>query len=153
MHRRWMLGVFTGAMMTVLAGCTGGPVEDPDDEDPDDDPTPTLQQVRIDSTDCERPESATISFDAANHQVSVRGCVTGRNTCHYPEVASAGYADGKFELRIVTEDQSDEGEMCAQVLTDRGYLAMADFDGGVPSEVEVIHDDVHGRAIVATGSR
>ena len=153
MHRRRMLGVLGSTAATLVVGCTGTPTDDPDDADMNKDPTPDLEQVRIDLADCESPESASVSFDRADEQVIVQGCVTGETACHYPEVESAGYDDEVFRIVVAPEFQADEDEACAQVLTDRGYRAEAIFEGDVPREVEIVHDDVHGRAIVATASR
>lgn len=161
--RRRMLALLGATAATFAAGCTSNPTDEPDDDEPDENPTPSLEHLRLWGADCESQESATVSFHPANEQVIVNGCVTGATACHYPEVASAGYVEGVFQLVVVLEYQGpdpgqesnhgDEDEACAQVLTDRGYRAEVNFDGGVPSEVEVVHEDVHGRAIITTASR
>ena len=153
MRRRRMLAVVSATVATFAAGCIDTPTDDPDDDDMNEDATPRLEQVRLDPADCESPESASVSFEQADERVIVHGCVTGETACHYPEVESAGYEDGVFRLVVFTDFQADEDEACAQVLTDRGYKVEATFDGGVPREVEVVHDDTHGRATVATASR
>ncbi|GAB6879274.1 hypothetical protein JCM17823_15480 [Halorubrum gandharaense] len=157
MDRRQLLGLCSAAAATVAAGCVRAPTTDPDrpanGDAPTGDPTPDLRQVRIDLAPCANSGSASVTFDRAAGQVVVRGCVTGETACHYPEVASAGYDGEVLQLVVAPEYQADDDEACAQVLTDRGYRVEATFDGDAPRDVEIVHDDVHGREFVATATR
>jgi len=97
--------------------------------------------------DCEESGVATIEY--ANNQAVITGCVEGHNGCAEPIVRSAGDEDGTFRIVIGEADLSDSETLCTQQIVQRGYELTIEYNDP-PSAIEVIHDDVGGREIVAT---
>jgi hypothetical protein len=166
MRRRDVLTGLAAAVAVGTAGCAGGTGGGGADANADaDEPTGTATPTDAgtaptvaDSTlravdDC--PDEATVAFDEGASAVAVGGCVTGRNGCAEPSMAGATYDADADRLRVVvtTVDDADEGTVCTQALTPRGYEATVTFDGGLPGSVVVVHDDAEGRREVAAATR
>ena len=146
MERRTFL-TGTAGLLAATAGCVGGAPETPDDG-PATTETPSQPSISARSLEpreeCDQAGSATIS--AENDTVTVEGCIVGKNGCMVPTLGSATYDVDADELtvRVVTEDESDEGEMCTQQIVHRGYRATVEFEGGLPGTTTVVHDGAEG---------
>lgn len=135
---------------------TDGTTTDDSETDPAGTPPegqPPLIDATLSERDCESPGEASIDVRAGDREIQVRGCVVGNTGCHIAAIEAADYGSGgPFRIVVAAIDDSGPDELCTQVLTERGYLITARFDGGVPDRLEVVHDDVNGRATVAERS-
>jgi hypothetical protein len=97
-----------------------------------------------------RTDQASIDFDEDAGQVTVTGTITGSDMCHTAALEAADHDTdaGRLSVAVVTVDESEEGEMCAQSLVEIDYEAVFTFDGAIPTEVGVSHD---GRAVTGAG--
>ena len=148
MERRTFITA-TAGLLAATAGCVGGAPETPDDGPATTaTPTPAAPAITARSLEpreqCDQAGGATIS--AADGAVTVDGCIVGKNGCMVPALESATYDADADELtvRVVTEDQSDEDEMCTQQIVHRGYRVTVEFAGGLPGTTTVIHDGAEG---------
>jgi hypothetical protein len=98
-------------------------------------------------------EKATVSFDSEATSVTVRGTTTGADSCHLARLTASEYAADSGELTLTVETYAASEGPCTECLTEIDYEATADFDGGLPERVVVIHDSRGGRQEVATASR
>lgn len=138
---------------------TASPTADDATDSPGDDPTdsPTERPTSTPETTPDSRELTDRSFevrdrscgdgtnrasvDRGDDRVVVEGTIDGRNGCYTAELAQARYDDGGDELTVdVRSDESDEGGMCTQCITDIDYRATFEFDGGTPDVVTVRHD-------------
>jgi hypothetical protein len=87
----------------------------------------------------------------ASEVVTVAGTVVGETGCHGAGIADAAVdGAGGFRVVVAAVDRSAPDRLCTQSLTAVGYELEARFDGGVPGDVAVVHDDARGRETVAT---
>lgn len=89
-----------------------------------------------------------VQFD--DDTVVVLGCVRGSNGCHEPHLRGTVLKGKTLFVTVASVDTSGSMEACTDVLVENGYEVVARFDDGLPSRVEVIHDDMDGRRTVAT---
>lgn len=85
--------------------------------------------------------------------VVVSGCVRGSNGCHAPHLRGTVLKGEMLSVTVASVDTSESMEVCTDVLVENGYEVVARFDGGLPSRVEIVHDDMDGRRTVATVER
>lgn len=168
MRRRDVLAL-VAAGTTGLAGCTGAgpagpgsespePTDSPTDS-PSDSPTgspspsPTETPTPVTVTDREfevlgvecgsDAESAAVSHDSTGDstgRVTVRGVVTGNDTCHSARLVGASVTEE--HLRVAVESyvpEEDEGKACAECLVDIDYRATIVYEGDGPFDVVVEH--------------
>jgi len=117
---------------------------------------PDLRSTDLVEVDAESVGSAaTIDGEAAvafaPDEVAVAGTVVGETGCHGAAIADVTVDDeGAFRVVVAAVDRSEPNRLCTQSLTAVGYELEAQFDGGVPETVAVVHDDARGRETVAT---
>jgi len=102
--------------------------------------------------DCEEAGTAIIEFADTEPEATITGCVTGHNGCSEPVIDSVRDEDGSFRIVIGEQDLSPE-TLCTQQTVQRGYELRITFVSELPAVIEVVHDDVDGRAVVATADR
>lgn len=120
----------------------------PEDDETGDGGQPTLVDTTLSSNDCVDVE---VTFHAET--VEVVGCVQGNNSCHEPKVEGSRLDGDTYVLTIKSEDTSEMGEACLDVITHNGYQVTATFEDGLPAEVEVNHSDMKGDGTVTTVER
>ncbi|WP_363467690.1 hypothetical protein [Halogeometricum borinquense] len=105
--------------------------------------TPAVHDTSLSALDsC--PE---VALNVDDDTVVCRGCVRGKNACTIAVLDEATYDADADELRVVvaTEEDREEGTMCAQVIQELGYEVSVTFDGGLPGTVTLVEDDVDGQ--------
>lgn len=102
---------------------------------------------------CEAAGTATIEFADTEPEATITGCVMGHNGCAEPVVESVRDEDETFHFVIGEADLSDSETICTEALVQRGYELQLSFVPELPATIEVVHDDVDGRAVVATADR
>lgn len=159
MKRRTLLATLAALSTGAVAGCAGG-ADGPSDSNgttPTDTPTdtPTTRPARREATlsregDCDESTVGSASVAFGDTFVDVEGCLTARDGCHYPALASASYEDDRFRIVVEEVDESEPDELCTEAIEYRAYGVEATFDGGTPKTVEVVHETAQGRETVAT---
>ncbi|MFC5368524.1 hypothetical protein [Salinirubrum litoreum] len=163
MRRRELLSTVGVAVGTALAGCVGsgpdtGTGDDSDgdsggSEDTSTPATPSMTGQRLTELD-ECPENGSASVAWGETDVTVTGCLTGRNGCSVPVLGSAEYDAAADELAVtVTTEEDDAGGACTQALTDLGYEATMTFENGLPDRVVVTHETMGETTTAADASR
>ena len=112
--------------------------------------TPSLAGTGIETTgtDSEAANEALVTFDEA--AVTVEGTITAPNPCHEAAVQRAVYNESDDELRLVVETaQTDTDTLCTQVISGVAYTLTAEFDGGLPGNVVVVHEGASETTTVA----
>jgi hypothetical protein len=97
-------------------------------------------------------ETASVSVDSDAALVSVSGTTSGANTCYRARIANSSYDEGADEFELVMEAYDANDGACAECVTELDYEATADFEGGLPGSVVVVHDSRGTRRTVATAS-
>lgn len=146
MRRRQVLA---GASMALLAGCLtdgGSPSNGGTSPPPGETTTPTPEVdntfLKIPNSGCgEITERADVSADEDALRVIVDGTTSAPSACYTARLADAAYDADADELRVTIEtyDSSEEGEACAQCITELDYVATAEFSGALPGSVVVVH--------------
>lgn len=98
-------------------------------------------------------ETATVSFDSEATRASVRGTTTGADSCRLARLATSKYDAESGELTLTVETYAASEGPCTECLTEIDYEATADFGGGLPERVVVVHDSRGGSREVTTASR
>jgi ABC-type glycerol-3-phosphate transport system substrate-binding protein len=98
-------------------------------------------------------ESAIVSFSSEETRVVVQGTTTGADSCRFARLAASEYDADTGELALTVETYAASEGPCTECLVEIEYEAMADFEGGLPERVVVVHDSQGGRREVATASR
>ncbi|WP_224270143.1 hypothetical protein [Haloprofundus salinisoli] len=178
MNRRTLLARTAALAAVGVAGCTtdgttddtgnggdnstgNGGTDDTDDETTDDgstddgsdgETTELVDQTFERTGDCEHAGSATVTRDGQT--AVVEGCIRGRNGCAVAVLDDVQYdaAEDRLAVVVATEIDQDDDEVCSQALVSRGYRVRAEFDGGTPGTVDVVHDGVDGRTTVTTSN-
>ncbi|WP_256287746.1 hypothetical protein [Halobellus inordinatus] len=161
MLRRTVLSGLAVALPTAVAGCTSSEQATPGTDtangatETDTPPSSTVTTNHITATlipraKCPEPGAATVSF-GDDGEISVVGCVVGKNACTVPRLQDTTYdADtGDVTVVVAAVEEREEDEACAEVLTNLGYEVDIETSGTAPTGVEVVHDDVDGRRTVA----
>lgn len=145
-----------------MAGCVEGGdsfSEPRDDNSPiaTPTPTPTPDDVQTDasllSATLRERDCTAVEVQFGEDSVTVLGCVRGNNGCHEPHLRATELTGRHLSVTIASVDTSGAMEACTDVLVQNGYEVALRFDGGTPSSVEIIHDDMDGRRTVATVER
>ncbi|MFB6090764.1 MAG: hypothetical protein ABEJ97_06860 [Halobellus sp.] len=166
MRRRTVLAG-ASAILPLLAGCTGssdGGATTTTDETDTDDPEPTtdggtaggqdlVSGSLVPREECPTPGEATVEL--GDGSATVRGCVVGKNGCTVPRLLDLTLdADtGVATVVVAAVEEREEGEACTEALVNLGYEVRVDSGGATLSGVEVVHDDVNGRRVVADVTR
>ncbi|SHG49712.1 hypothetical protein [Halobaculum gomorrense] len=154
MHRRRVLEGMVPAGVTLLAGCTGDrgtAGESGTDEVPTESSTPAPDEggdrPRITARSFTRTgdagepgEAASVAFD--DEAVTVWGIISGRNSCMQASLGAIEYAPDTDELRVRVETIREGGGVCTQQIVYRGYEAVAEFAGGLPTAVVVEYESM-----------
>ena len=145
MRRREMLA---GASVALFGGCLSSPSGVPSDPGTSSAPDTTAEMPSVKRTRFELQgagcgtirERADVSVNEETLTVTVDGTTSAQNACYSARLADATYDEDAGELRITIEtyDASDEG-VCAQCITELDYVATAEFTGGLPERVVVVH--------------
>ena len=173
MYRRIVGRTAAAVAVTSLAGCFSveGPFEEestenntttePDDTMANETPTETdvIDNDRVAAStltrtgDCSEAGVATVTFSDADPELTVSGCLRGHNGCAQPVVDSASETDDSVRIVMGEADLSGPDTFCTEALVQRGYELHLRFMTELPSTIEVVHDDVDGRTVVATADR
>lgn len=83
------------------------------------------------------------SVERDSNHVTVRGTISGRNSCFTAELERATYDADASELTVAVRSFSEatEGEACGQCLVDIDYRARVSYDAPDPETVTVLHND------------
>lgn len=83
------------------------------------------------------------SVERDSNHVTVRGTISGRNSCFTAELERATYDADASELTVAVRSFSEatEGEACGQCLVDIDYCARVSYDAPDPETVTVLHND------------
>lgn len=83
------------------------------------------------------------SVERGSGRLTVRGTISGRNSCFTAELERVTYGAGASELTVGARSFSDatEREACGQCLVDIGYRARVSYDAPDPETVTVLHND------------
>ncbi|MFW5978034.1 MAG: hypothetical protein ACOCP2_02205 [Halohasta sp.] len=103
--------------------------------------------------DCSETGTATVTFGDDDPEAAVSGCLTGHNGCAEPVVDSLTETDDGVRIVMGEADLSDAETACTEALVQRGYELHLEFSTELPSTIEIVHDDVDGREVVATADR
>lgn len=148
MQRRTVLAT-AGTLAAIVSGCitdgTGGTETNGNGTVS---PTPTQEDPEIEDRSFEVQDSgcgeglsdATIRYD--DRTVVVEGTIDGANGCYTAELDRATY-DGEADrltVVVVRVEQSPNGA-CVQCIIDIDYEARVSFEGELPGETVVRHDD------------
>jgi hypothetical protein len=142
--------MLAGTAVALLAGCLwtgdGSPSDGETSPPPGETTTPTPE---IDNTFLKLPnsacgavtEQADVSADESELRVIVDGTTSAESQCYTARLADATYDGDADELRVTVEtyDASDDGESCAQCITELDYVVTAEFRGALPGSVVVVH--------------
>ena len=153
MNRRELL-TRTGALLgTVsLGGCLSRyGVPDGDGEGTDRPATLVDESFKITNAGCgQQTSEATVAFE--NGSVVVTGTIPGSNACYVAKLADASFdpEESALDVTVASVDDSGENEVCADCITEIGYEATFEFDGGLPATVTVVHEAMGESKTVAT---
>jgi hypothetical protein len=171
MRRRKLLSTVGAAVGTALAGCTasgpdpGTAADSMGDGDSNggssgDDSgtgnagtTPSMTEQSLAEIDgCPEQNGASVSWGETD--VTVTGCIVGRDGCAVPALGSAEYDAEADELAVtVTTEDGNSGGVCTQALTDLGYEATMAFENGLPGRVVVTHESMGETTTAADSER
>lgn len=123
----------------------GNETDEKDEVDNRDDPSASFVGAEFEVLDDKsgtRGDEVSIAFDEENLTATVEGSVFGRNSCYTAGLGGSEYdkEDASLLLSIETFDNSDEREVCMQVITEIGYRTVATFENELPRRVTVEHD-------------
>ncbi|SNZ12074.1 hypothetical protein SAMN06269185_1482 [Natronoarchaeum philippinense] len=105
-------------------------------------------QIETTGTDSEATHEAVVTFDEGS--VTVDGTITAPTPCHDAAVQRAAYDESGDKLRFVVETvQTDTDMLCTQVISGVAYTLTAEFDGGLPGNVVVVHEGASETTTVA----
>lgn len=157
MKRRTLLERSSALGTVALAGCLsgatpGGESDDPrngnetdgDDDQPEHDEISVADaSVETVSTDCASDEDLTadVEFDESESAVAFSGVLTAGTPCHDVVLDSAEYDAESDRLAVVLATERD-GEECVTCVGALDYEGTVTFEGGLPSEAYVAHDDM-----------
>lgn len=99
---------------------------------------------------------ATVEFVAEGNDVRVDGTIWGSDTCATAELADARYDAGadRLTVHVVTgRRETTETVACAECIVEIDYEVVADFTGGLPDTVRVVHGRDERRTVVTTATR
>ncbi len=90
----------------------------------------------------EDTDNASVEFNKDSNTVKVTGLISGNNGCYTAELESSNYDDQNdvLNLNIRSFEDSEEGEMCTQVIIEINYESTAEFSNGLPGIVRVNHN-------------
>lgn len=153
MRRRDVLRYAGAAAVVGATGCLGEGSGTPGDDgnttdgDGNGDGDDTGTSVSDTSFEVESVTSGTGDGDASvtfeEGAVRVDGTASGNNGCYTARLGGVSYdeEEDRVTVNVETFEDRDEDEMCTEALVGIDYSATAEFDGGLPSSVEVRHDD------------
>ncbi|QLG29294.1 hypothetical protein HUG10_17930 [Halorarum halophilum] len=177
------LGVTAGCLGAGGGGGDGGgdtdtPTDAPTDtrsetpsEDPDGTPSgtgtpddttgtpgssPVLSDSAFETTgDCAAEEAGTAGISFGSDAVTCTGCITGKNGCQQATLANAEYdaGDDLLTIEVTTTAGGDTPESCTQQIVHRGYESTFTFEGGLPTEVSVVHESMGEQSEAAHATR
>jgi hypothetical protein len=96
------------------------------------------------NAESQNPDNAEIEFDDENGRVIVEGKIRGSDGCKTAVLESAEYDADKDEvsLEVGTRVRDDANRrMCTEALVEIDYIAEVYFDGEIPNNASVSHDD------------
>ncbi|MFW5928928.1 MAG: hypothetical protein ACOCT0_00705 [Halobacteriota archaeon] len=151
MHRRHAIKLVGAAAAAATTGCVGeGLLGDEGDGNQTDGGgvehvDTDFEVVSVSSGNGEDEADAELDEEAG--EIVITGTAPGNNGCYSARLEEDDYdADEDiYTARIETYEDREDDEMCTEALVDIEYRLVASFEGGLPSEAEVSHDDsTHG---------
>ncbi len=91
----------------------------------------------------EYEESAEATWNEDDGSLTVEGVIEGSNLCYTAELEDAELLpdslDEQLRVSVRSFEDAAEDEMCGQQMVGVGYSFTAEFEGGLPSSVYVVH--------------
>lgn len=151
---------FLSGTVVIVAGCTGGSgggdtqtVEGTNTPTPTRTPTPRTSVV---NQSFERTGNCDTSGDAevtvSEKQVTIGGCIRGRNGCMQAALDSAGLTDDSSVFTVIITTIKEGGDVCSQQVVQRSYETRFGFEGPLPDKIRVVHESMGDRREVASVS-
>jgi hypothetical protein len=84
--------------------------------------------------------SGTINTSFTDHTVRVTGSIRGENSCYTAELTNTSFKQGTLTV-TVRSFETESSDVCAMCLKNIEYESIHTFEGGLPKQVVIIHND------------